>query len=333
MRDRAVLHELVVDSLEEQIAVIDETGAIVDVNSAWKKFGIENGLAQDSAGAGANYLEVLRAAVAGGDELATDAARGISDVMSGRAASFSCEYPCHSPVERRWFAMRVARLQGGLERLFVVSHHDITRRKLAEERAEHLALHDELTGLANRRLFGRFLGEEIRRGARNQSPVGVVAFDLDGFKEYNDVLGHLAGDRCLAGVAGVLAAHARRATDLAARLGGDEFALILGNTDLAGRGENRARRPARRRRPADRSSRRPHPHDQRGLRGGRSRLGANRGWPAARGGQGALCRQSRRRQPRARLREVVSGSLPFAGASRRCTLLGCSRPAPPIPRR
>jgi len=236
MRDRAVLHELVVDSLEEQIAVIDETGAIVDVNSAWKKFGIENGLAQDSAGAGANYLEVLRAAVAGGDELATDAARGISDVMSGRAASFSCEYPCHSPVERRWFAMRVARLQGGLERLFVVSHHDITRRKLAEERAEHLALHDELTGLANRRLFGRFLGEEIRRGARNQSPVGVVAFDLDGFKEYNDELGHLAGDRCLAGVAGVLAAHARRATDLAARLGGDEFALILGNTDLAGAG-------------------------------------------------------------------------------------------------
>ena len=85
--------------------------------------------------------------------------------------------------------MRVARLQGGLERLFVVSHHDITRRKLAEERAEHLALHDELTGLANRRLFGRFLGEEIRRGARNKSPVGVVAFDLDGFKEYNDMLG------------------------------------------------------------------------------------------------------------------------------------------------
>ena len=236
MRDRAVLHELVVDSLEEQIAVIDETGAIVDVNLAWKKFGIENGLAQDSAGAGANYLEVLRAAVAGGDELATDAARGISDVMSGRAASFSCEYPCHSPVEKRWFAMRVARLQGGLERLFVVSHHDITRRKLAEERAEHLALHDELTGLANRRLFGRFLGEEIRRGARNKSPVGVVAFDLDGFKEYNDMLGHLAGDGCLVSVAGVLAAHARRATDLAARLGGDEFALILGNTDLAGAG-------------------------------------------------------------------------------------------------
>ena len=236
MRDRAVLHELVVDSLEEQIAVIDETGAIVDVNLAWKKFGIENGLAQDSAGAGANYLEVLRAAVAGGDELATDAARRISDVMSGRATSFSCEYPCHSPVERRWFAMRVARLQGGLERLFVVSHHDITRRKLAEERAEHLALHDELTGLANRRLFGRFLGEEIRRGARNQSPVGVVAFDLDGFKEYNDELGHLAGDRCLVAVAQVLAAQARRATDLAARLGGDEFALILGNTDLAGAG-------------------------------------------------------------------------------------------------
>lgn len=236
MRDRAVLHERVVDSLEEQIAVIDATGAIVDVNLAWKKFGIENGLAPDSAGAGANYLEVLRAAAASGDALAADAASGIADVMSGRAASFSCEYPCHSPSEKRWFAMRVAGLQGGAGSLFVVSHHNITRRKLAEARAEHLALHDDLTGLANRRRFGRFLGEEIRRGARNKSPVGLVAFDLDGFKEYNDTFGHLAGDRCLAGVAGVLAAHARRATDLAARLGGDEFALILGNTDLAGAG-------------------------------------------------------------------------------------------------
>ena len=234
--DRAALGPLIVDSLEEQLAVIDAAGTIVEVNHAWMQFGLENGIAADSAGAGRNYLQVLRDAAAGGDELAEDAARGIADVIAGARAVFRLEYPCHSPDQKRWFTMCVCALRGGPGGLFVVSHHDITQRKLAEERAEHLALHDELTGLANRRQFGRFLGEEIRRGARNKTPIGLVALDLDGFKEYNDARGHVAGDRCLGSVASVLAAHARRATDLAARLGGDEFALILGNTDLAGAG-------------------------------------------------------------------------------------------------
>lgn len=234
--DRAVLGALIVDTLEEQIAVIDAAGTIVEVNRAWTQFGIDNGLAGDSAGAGGNYLQVLRNSAAAGDELAGAVASGIDEVIAGAHAVFRIEYPCHGPDQRRWFEMCACALQGGPGGLFVVSHHDISQRKLAEERAEHLALHDELTGLANRRYFSRFLGEEIRRGARNKAPVGLVAFDLDGFKEYNDMFGHMAGDRCLVSIADVLAAQARRATDLAARLGGDEFALILGNTDLAGAG-------------------------------------------------------------------------------------------------
>jgi len=234
--ERAALGALIVDSLEEQLAVIDAAGEIVDVNRAWIRFGSDNGLAPDAAGAGRNYLQVLRASAAGGDALAAEAARGIAEVIAGARAEFRLEYPCHGPHEKRWFVMRAAALQGGPGGLFVLSHHNITQRKLAEEHAEHLALHDALTGLANRRQFSRFLGEEMRRGARNKSPVGLVAFDLDGFKEYNDSLGHIAGDRCLVSVGAVLAAYARRATDLAARVGGDEFALILGNTDLAGAG-------------------------------------------------------------------------------------------------
>jgi len=234
--DRGALGALIVDTLEEQIAVIDAAGTIVEVNRAWTQFGIENGLAGDSAGAGGNYLQVLRNSAAAGDELAEAVARGIAEVFAGAQAVFRLEYPCHVSDRKRWFEMCACALRGGDGGLVVVSHHDITQRKLAEERAEHLALHDELTGLANRRYFSRFLGDEIRRGARDSAPVGLVAFDLDGFKEYNDMFGHIAGDRCLVAVAQVLAAHARRATDLAARLGGDEFALILGNTDLAGAG-------------------------------------------------------------------------------------------------
>jgi diguanylate cyclase (GGDEF)-like protein len=112
----------------------------------------------------------------------------------------------------------------------VISHHDITQRKLAEERAEHMARHDSLTGLANRRYFNEFLGLEVRRSIRERSPVSLILIDVDRFKDYNDELGHLAGDRCLAALAGVLAAFARRPGDLAARLGGDEFGLILGKT-------------------------------------------------------------------------------------------------------
>jgi diguanylate cyclase (GGDEF)-like protein len=233
-RDLTALRALIVDSLEAQLVVIDAAGTIVDVNRAWTVFGAENGLSPDFSSVGSSYLAVLRAAA--GDILAAEAARGIDDVLRGARASFHLEYPCHGPDRKRWFTMRVAGLEGAPEKLFVITHLDITQRKLAEERSEHLALHDALTGLANRRQFSRFLGEEIRRGARNKSPVGLIALDVDDFKDYNDALGHVAGDRCLVSIALVLAAHARRATDLAARIGGDEFALILGNTDLAGAG-------------------------------------------------------------------------------------------------
>ena len=234
--DRTVLLALVVDSLEVQVAVVDAGGTIVEVNRAWNEFGARNGLPPGTAGPGVSYLAALQASAACGDPLALEAEQSIREVLEGARPDLDLEYPCHSPERERWFMMRVAPLRGSEERLFVILHQDITRRKLAEARAEHMALHDPLTGLANRRYFSRFLSEELRRGARQGTPVGLVVLDVDDFKGYNDALGHVAGDRCLSGVGEVLAAHARRATDLAARIGGDEFALVLGNTDLAGAG-------------------------------------------------------------------------------------------------
>lgn len=232
MQDLSALHTLVINSLEEQIAVIDQAGAIVDVNSAWTGFGVKNGLPSGYACVGRNYLEVLSASAARGDDLAGEAAQGLSDVLSGRLGSFYFEYPCHSPEEKRWFMMRVTRLKDDSKRLFVVSHHDITQRKLAEERAEHLAMHDPLTGLANRRYFDLFLNTEMRRSARNLSAISLIEVDVDHFKDYNDELGHPAGDQCLVNIARAVLAFSRRPGDLAARLGGDEFALLLGDTDV-----------------------------------------------------------------------------------------------------
>jgi diguanylate cyclase (GGDEF)-like protein len=228
------LHTLVFNSLSEQIAVIDQAGTIVDVNTGWTNFGIENGISPDYIWRGRNYLEVLSVSHAGGDSLAGEAANGIVGVVKDQRASFHFEYPCHSPDEKRWFVMRITGLKDDSRRLFAISHHNITRRKLAEERAEHLAMHDPITGLANRRNFNMALHREFRRSRRDQSAISLIAVDIDHFKEYNDECGHLAGDHCLDQVGQVLQAFSRRPDDLAARLGGDEFALLLGSADSAG---------------------------------------------------------------------------------------------------
>lgn len=112
---------------------------------------------------------------------------------------------------------------------FVVIHEDITRRKEAEGRVEHLAYHDAMTGLPNRALFLDRLAQAVSHAKRNRRLVAVMFVDLDRFKLINDTLGHAAGDRLLKEIAARLQARLR-ATDSIARLGGDEFALIL--TDL-----------------------------------------------------------------------------------------------------
>lgn len=232
MQKITALHTSVFHSLEEQIAVIDQAGNILDVNLAWQQFGGENGLPSGYTCIARNYLKALSDSVAAGDSLAGDALQGIEDVQAGKRAFFHLEYPCHSPDEQRWFTMRVTALNGDeSERLFVISHHNITQRKLAEERVEKLSMQDPLTGLGNRRAFHQFLNKEMRNSVRNQTPIGLAFIDVDYFKHYNDEFGHAAGDQCLTHIAQVLLAHARRPADLAARIGGDEFALILGDTE------------------------------------------------------------------------------------------------------
>jgi diguanylate cyclase (GGDEF)-like protein/PAS domain S-box-containing protein len=232
--DLSALHTLVLNSLEEQVAVIDEAGTIVDVNAAWIQFGLENGFSKEASCIGRNYLGVLSAAPPDADNVVGEAEQGIAEVIRGDRESFYFEYPCHSPDEKRWFMMRVTALKNSARRHFVISHQNITSRKLAEERAERLAMYDPLTGLGNRRHFNQFLRREYQRGMRNRSAISLVLLDVDNFKKYNDDLGHPAGDRCLNLVGRVLREMSQRPSDLAARLGGDEFALILGDTDAAG---------------------------------------------------------------------------------------------------
>ena len=102
--------------------------------------------------------------------------------------------------------------------------------KATNEQLEELATVDELTGLANSRVFRKRLQDEWLRAARYGHPLSLVMLDLDDFKRVNDTLGHLAGDRVLREFA-MLVAGGARATDLPARYGGEEFAIILPHTE------------------------------------------------------------------------------------------------------
>ena len=102
------------------------------------------------------------------------------------------------------------------------------------QRLELLSQQDGLTGIANRRAFDQRLAMQFANAARKKEALTLALCDVDHFKAYNDRYGHMAGDECLRQVAGVLARHARRATDLAARYGGEEFVLLLPDTPAAG---------------------------------------------------------------------------------------------------
>jgi diguanylate cyclase (GGDEF)-like protein len=98
------------------------------------------------------------------------------------------------------------------------------------EEMRHLAEHDPLTRLYNRRAFNHRLRVEASRSRRYGTPFALVVLDVDGFKGINDVHGHMAGDAALARVAELLG-DLLRAADAAFRIGGDEFALILPELD------------------------------------------------------------------------------------------------------
>ncbi len=113
--------------------------------------------------------------------------------------------------------------------LTLASVRDISERRAYTEGLQHQALHDRLTGLANRTLFGELVLKELAAAKRTDEPQAVLVMDLDGFKQVNDTLGHAQGDALLIQVGDRLVAELRE-VDTIARLGGDEFAILPGQT-------------------------------------------------------------------------------------------------------
>lgn len=130
-------------------------------------------------------------------------------------------------IYAEWLTISAVRDERGETEYYIGLFSDITERKLQEERIQHQAYHDSLTGLPNRELFRDRL-EQVLAGARRRRGrfAAVMFLDLDRFKEVNDNLGHDVGDELLKQTAERLRSCVRGA-DTVARMGGDEFTVLL----------------------------------------------------------------------------------------------------------
>lgn len=192
--------------------------SIVAVNDATcELFGLERG---DLIGAHLDVLADLR----DGDHLRSHLAQITEETFSDLQSNVRVQRPDGSV---RWVDITVAPVfdKGALEEL-VVQLVDVTEQRAVQEMLTRQALHDGLTGLANRTLFDDRLTKALANQRRNGIGLAVLYVDLDVFKHVNDSFGHEVGDLVLRNVASQLESVIRE-TDTVARLGGDEFVVCL----------------------------------------------------------------------------------------------------------
>jgi diguanylate cyclase (GGDEF)-like protein/PAS domain S-box-containing protein len=207
----------VLDNVSDGLATIDNAGVIESANPAvFKLFGYTE---HDLIGRQADIL------------IATTHRSAFDNYLQRRLSTDTPSSGSHETMGKRkngsLFPLEfvVSSMQVGSRHLFIATLRDISERKAHTDALEYQALHDALTGLPNRSLFGDRLRQALLAARRNQKMFGVLLLDLDRFKDINDALGHDRGDSLLqevtARLRGVL-----RATDTVARLGGDEFAVL-----------------------------------------------------------------------------------------------------------
>jgi diguanylate cyclase (GGDEF)-like protein/PAS domain S-box-containing protein len=134
--------DVVLNSLDAEIAVVDRTGVILAVNARWQQFAVANSLVPGEpaqhTGVGTNYLAVCGVGADGDTDGVLTAHAGLQAVLEGRLPSFSCEYPCDSPTQQRWFAMMAMPLGEAGRGGAVITHTDISPRKQSEKAMQRM---------------------------------------------------------------------------------------------------------------------------------------------------------------------------------------------------
>jgi diguanylate cyclase (GGDEF)-like protein/PAS domain S-box-containing protein len=218
----------ILDSLPAQTALLDGLGRIRQVNEAWRQFWQQGSAGPEPDWRTINYLEVSRRAAAtatGTDAFdAQRAADGIAAVLNRERELFGLDYECWIGDEPHWFHLQAVPLAEGEGA--VVTHLDITGRKVAEAELSYRAYHDALTGLPNRDLLRDMLGQVLERGRERGDLTAVLFLDIDNFKDVNDAYGHSYGDKVIDAVGERLSSLVR-GQDMVARLGGDEYVVVV----------------------------------------------------------------------------------------------------------
>lgn len=213
--DREVHYRAVVEGATEGILTLDKQGLIARNNTAAEKmFGYDPGMM-----VGMPLVQLLT----------PDSAKRClgSDGLLYPVSNLSLETQNKSG-ETIPILLSVSTFRHENIHYFTAIIQNISERVMFEKRLARLAYYDSLTGLPNRRLFHDRLDQAMERARRNEKLVGILFLDLDHFKDINDTLGHLFGDRLLQETAKRLSGLLRK-EDTVARLGGDEFTVILEN--------------------------------------------------------------------------------------------------------
>jgi diguanylate cyclase (GGDEF)-like protein/PAS domain S-box-containing protein len=221
----------VVAAIEEGVIVIGPTGRVESVNPAAERiFGIRG---PDAVGASSSVAELYDET---GARIPPERYPTVHTRQTGEPRNGQTICVRRPDGQRVWLSMscRALNPDGDLPAAVVVSMTDITERRLIDERREHEATHDALTGLCNRTVAIDRLSPAVR--ARRAGSTAILFVDLDKFKVINDSLGHSVGDKVLQIIGTRLRGSTRRG-DIVGRLGGDEFAIIA--HDVSGPDEAR----------------------------------------------------------------------------------------------
>lgn len=117
-----------------------------------------------------------------------------------------------------------------IRKMLMLNQAEILQKSTANLQLEYLSTIDYLTKLTNRKGYNTSLNALVDKAKHSHSSFTLLILDIDYFKNYNDALGHPAGDQCLLQVAGILTSVLKRKSDIVARIGGEEFAIILPNS-------------------------------------------------------------------------------------------------------
>ena len=211
MRRKDALIRQVVDNCFDAIVTFDQERRVLSVNRAGEKlFGCK-----PEEAIGGPLAALLSMPPERPGEVAMHGAHGPQELLAQPRSGVPF------PVE---VALSTMRVQG--QWVSIAALRDIRERKAQEAELRRMAMHDPLTGLANRALLHDRIEQAIALAARSGSRVALLLLDLDRFKEVNDTLGHQVGDILLQRI-GPRLARVLRESDTLARLGGDEFALVL----------------------------------------------------------------------------------------------------------